>query len=583
MVLSADIDLESELEPIRDHLAAVEVWPFNANCVPSGAIRTLVYASDPTDFFPTPVSATGLPDAIADQITQFNLSIQLFWSRAALYAPEFQELAGWLSTHASDVADSLRSASPTAVFTPSHNAQLTSLVEINECLSILISQCVGVVSPILDSSFYPVGEYSLLGIGSVVRSVWRFYEHIHSAFGAENHLDALSSLAESRATFDADESFWTTDFSTWDDPQVSINAHLPQPESPSRYHIVYLGARSGFHQTMNTISVSWQCVQRAATPEWTILTFTHEFLHAHVRELLDGVLLPPDAAGTTDLIARFNGREDETFGDCARRLLVHALIRLAYADELLDIAHAPRSQDEVNGPSVSDWYEVTEPRLRYYVENYKRLMEEFIVHTMDFSYFYDGDETLFVSSLWRTWATVPTVPGDLSIYVLRTLVALSSTSTTTNLQRAEAAFQDASERMDTALATTIASYGDSTGILTGARHLLAHVSTGPETWTDDRRDLFTRFSLSFFLGRFTWKALVSETLHAELVRDRYTISPGPGLGREYRAGIGEYPDDPIESPVSFCLDRLRRCPTEAGDDPEEASLWQFLIVLEGGE
>jgi len=54
---------------------------------------------------------------------------------------------------------------------------------------------------------------------------------------------------------------------------------------------VYFSSRWGFHQTVQSVSVSWQCINGNAALDWNLLTLSHEFLHAHLRELLDELLL----------------------------------------------------------------------------------------------------------------------------------------------------------------------------------------------------------------------------------------------------------------------------------------------------
>lgn len=653
LIVDDQSDIETYYPEFIHLVSAIEIWPFVENQVILSRITTEILETNPAEITGLKwISIHGLPDLVVDQIEQFIQNISLLWDRARYFCPEFGGLVSWLHKQVAETTDVIRKAafdkaSPTAV--SDYQVNLTSLIEVNESLSTLTSQLLGIVPGVLASSFFPIGKYSLLGIGTVVRSMWRFYSHINDVFASEAHLSGFESLSLRTEPFDFDEYPSITDMESWNNPVIRLNSYVREPTAstiveadgswrvsfnPSlqeddeivvtlinekgetidrslqlvpvdlppyitqinktlaygsgltpglqidievnpveaREHIVYFSARLGFHQTLNTISSSWQCIQWACTMEWSPITFTHEYLHSYVREFLEAILFPDDASELAITIRQFNSGMRDTWLDKTRALFIRSFWRMASADELLDKKQGdlPRKP-----PRVVGWSTISEAQLRYWIENYRKLLEEFIVHTLDFVYFYDGNDELFIKSIWRSWATVPTVPLSLQTYVLRTLVALSSTANT--LLKSDDLFLDASRRLNSELIRVRDEDGDETGVLQRAIDLLADGSDDSRR-PDSRTDLFTRFVASFRIGRFTKEVLVSESIHAKIVRDRRSIYSGLGAGHSYRIDFGDYPDLPIESPVGFILDRLRKAVPVSLGDAEEKSLWQFLAM-----
>jgi hypothetical protein len=77
------------------------------------------------------------------------------------------------------------------------------------------------------------------------------------------------------------------DFAAWESSPVRLNnLDPPADEVHGRLHVLHFSSRYGFHETMNTMSASWQCVYASASRDWNLLTLSHEFLHAHVREII---------------------------------------------------------------------------------------------------------------------------------------------------------------------------------------------------------------------------------------------------------------------------------------------------------
>jgi len=296
-VLDADADVDTLLQELEDQLCAAEVWPLQEGTVVE---RNTIVRHWQNDGIATTeiedIAATNLPYEVRTEVEQFNLNLKYFWARAEQFAPEYEDLAIWLHEAVSDAAKAVASyaqahTDPASLADPQqHYGRVSLLVEINACLTMLNSQAMGVTPPLTEAT-YPIGEYSLLGIGSATRAVWRIYRHMSDVFADAQHLDRLHAMRDG-APFDSGVRPYRFQMSAWADSPLSIESQDPVgPATAPRRHIVYFSSRWGFHQTVQSVSVSWQCINGNAALDWNLLTLSHEFLHAHLRELLDELLL----------------------------------------------------------------------------------------------------------------------------------------------------------------------------------------------------------------------------------------------------------------------------------------------------
>ncbi|WP_344778497.1 hypothetical protein [Nocardioides panacisoli] len=565
--------IDDLLDLVDGDLCAAEIWPFEGETVleTQTTVRHWSPASAPATF--EDVEASDLPYEVRTEVEQFNLNFQYFWARAYKYCDEYEDLAAWLQETVSDIARTVAAyaradTDPASLDNPQQHYGLVSLlVEINACLTMLNSQAVGVTPPLTQSSF-PVGEYSLLGIGSAARAAWRIYRHMSDIFANAQHLDRLHAMRHG-APFDSGVVPYRFNPASWESSPLSIETQPPGADpSPPRRHIVYFSSRWGFHQTIQSVSLSWQCINGNAATDWNLLTLSHEFLHSHLRELLDELLLVQDDAELAALVEAYNSGEPTTWSIAAKQFLLQ---RLRWIDHGLQLI-AARDTAEQNGQSHVEIVRsapMTAEEAHHLLRDRLRFLEEVIVHVMDYIYFYDADDELFVSSLWHSWALVPNVQPKIDEYVLRTLLALASTWRSHDETQA---FDDASARLDSCLAS-ILDAGDH-GLVGLARSVLDEGETNVSG--SGRTDLRTRFGMAFPLVRWTKQFLISSELHAKLAHDELRVAGE----RAYPIDPWEFPDSRIESPTGFLLDRFRRMTRAYENDRLESdSLWQLLVLI----
>lgn len=578
LVLDAALSYQEALDKIAsNHLMAYEVWPVHHGRVRRDSVNVWHRSGRGSELHQRTIGTDGLPAPIELEVQQFNANIAILASSAQDFFPEYDELTDWLLESVTHRVEAIRADIGAGESISSLSARLhhdvSILVDVNSCLSMVISQTSGVVPPIFNSS-YPVGAFSLVGIGSVARAAWKFYNQLATVFARADHVSRIRSAF---ATPGFDPAFYakTIDFASWERASKHSVAHLSEADDrPGRKHLVYFSSRWGFHETLNSISLSWQSITACATRQWNILTLTHEFLHSHFRELVRTNLF--DIRSNDGLAAlcrrhnemaaaayrRHNGTTvgdsnagSFNFQDSFRTFLINQLNRCRQAE-----SWANGGLTEQENPELLI-REVSPSEVSYLMQHQMPdMVEEFIVHMMDFQYFFDGDDGMYVSSLWHSWSLVPFVHKKLSHYILRSLLALASTKPFAD---PKTAFVDALNRLSIQFESMDQENPES--LTHKALHELKNV--------DSCQVLWMHFSASFPLVPFARLFLIDGKLNSMLTTESWA-----GEGQKYNLVDGEFPSEQIESPAAFLLDRYD-CAAAEPDDVAASSLWQFLVIL----
>jgi hypothetical protein len=553
-------ELIAQVEP---DLGGHEIWPFTDSRVQLQNIETSRPAPNEQASAPDTIDPNGLGYEAAAQIRQFNANLVALCGIATRYAPELGDLVQWLHTSTSDLRDQLAVCSADLANDRSVRASIGIeglVVEMNAVLTLYCSQVGSGVLPLHRGTF-PVGEYSLLGIGGMVRAAWRLYFHMNRIFAEFDHVGLLQRHYERTAPFNPFAPAARIDYSAWSASPASV-ASLADGESEGfRVHMPYFSSRWGFHESMYAISLSWQCLYASASKEWNLLTLTHEFLHAHVRDLLGCVLdIHNDDANVLRILEQHHERQ---LGDNALQSM-----QIAYVEALVGIRGAGRlashitDRNAILDAEIPD--DLTPDLLIDLVRAHSGLIHEIIVHVLDYQYVYDARDEDYVTSIWSSWSVVPGVVERIDHYVLRTLCALSSSPQT----ETEPVFADALARLRTALET----------LTTTARIRPAVVKALDLLQSEAGRK---RLSVEFVAARYVVEMAMSfffdDRLNARLVRDDLTtIRDGK---RAYEVSSGDYRGEMIESPVAFLLDRFESYPDHpAGEESEYVSIWQMLML-----
>lgn len=559
-------ELAKVLEQAEAHILGYEVWPVHKGEVATANIEVRPPLADAAPWV-DPVSDADLSYGMAAQVRQFNSNVAYLTSFAKAYFPELHELVVWLRESVHLHAENHRGVDAKTDLDAKDRQNLITweslLLELNAILALFISQATSGAFPIHHQA-YPVGEYSLLGIGGMVRSIWRVYSQLQRTFATFNHAGRIQERYRSIDPFNAYAASRRADYSVWKDNPAGIGS-LTADAEPGRVHIPHFSSRWGFHESYYGMSLAWQCVHACATTEWSLLTITHEFLHSHVRDLLGAIL---DLDGDRNQLDRLVQKYNE------RNIGVNALesMQLALFEGLVGIKGAGRLASKVvRGPfSEQEFSEqapvpdaLTSDDLLALMSAHGGYVHELIVHVLDYLYIYNGEDQLYVYSIWSSWSRVPVVNSNIDHYVLRTLCAMTVTS---DESEPEEVFEDVRLRLATALTKLRAEGGDRPTI----DRALALLEDG-----DWKIRLGIHLAAARYVVNLVRHFLFDGSVQASIVADD---SATPTGSPRYVVEIGAFRHDYIESPIGFILDRFSTYDGEGHPSVEYESLWQMLCL-----
>jgi hypothetical protein len=185
------------------------------------------------------------------------------------------------------------------------------------------------------------------------------------------------------------------------DPQASG----PEAETDLLPLLTFFSPRDGFRSTNLSLSAPVEILSSCNSISWTAMTLTHEISHT----VIDGVLalLLPESLDLTEidrlLCTMENHANATSLGDQVKAFLMYALWRCRDVDDEPDFDAEAFVQmlREVHAEAT-----------------------ETLTHLFDFTYFYRGEVSKYVRSIWASWAVIPNIQHRIPKYLLRTLCAL---------------------------------------------------------------------------------------------------------------------------------------------------------------
>lgn len=560
--------LDSLIAALKPSLHAMETWPYSERRLVTASVDVWRPSHTPVEAFR--FSRGALPLVVEAEVQELELNLTMFRSRAIEAAPELVELPETISRITQLQLEELEMhlAAPgltsSSELQETHNA-VTVFADLNSCLTLANSQFAASASPTLLAGM-SVGRYSLFGIGSAVRALWRVYAHMAHRFSEVDHNGHIKAAWREPGfapAYDVDQ----LHTATWGAIRESaFGAAIAEPEPNPRRHVIYFSSRWGFHETLNSISVSWQSIRAGATPEWNLLTLSHEFLHSLFREVVHSAIFGlDDQKSLAQLLTDYNRAvvdesEPNRTGAAVPQLRRAMQFQLINELQFAGLAQQYLAEAEA-GPFVAAT--ITEDDFKTLVSRpLMDVLEEYVVHILDFHYFYNTDDETYVRSLWHSWATVPAVRPKIEHYVVRTLLALSSIDKSDDPLDA---FDNAMGRLRAALD------GAASATSNSLVHQARSVAFGG---TSTQKRLYVAFKANRGLVRFVREFLVDDGLYGLLSADELASSD---TERAYPWEPNDFPERGPESPTAFLLDRFKSSETidvETGCE----SLWQLLMV-----
>ena len=572
--LSDRTKLDALLSGISELLIGFEVWSYQREV--DGACRLLEISSttpDTCEFESVPPvhSEEDVGAAALWQFQQFALNLQLSRRISCSYAPDFAPLFDYIEESVGKIASDISSIN--SATDPPYGEVMRKLVkegvlvEVNAELTHLNSQLGSGVLQLLANS-YPVGEFSLLGIGSIVRATWKMYRHLNEVLGQFDHAGTIQNEYPDLDPFDPYGPSNRGNFAAWRSPTASVQNFPPTSPKPTRFHIPLFSSRWGFHENFHSISISWQCLTASATREWNFVTLSHEFLHSHVRTIFGLILRDTvDDSKLRTIIDRYNAQPKGN-GTSAMQSM-----QLAYIEALVGIRAGYRLADKIS-PGVRIGRQAMVPEtidaafLQDLMESHSGLIHELVVHILDYHYVYDGREWEYVDSIWNSWSVIPNVASHLEHYLLRTICALSTSYRPARPESPDEIFRESVRRLRVHLERINADGGNK-----------PVVGMAIEFLSDDH--LLQRLNVMFlacnYVTRLTMSFFYDQRVCGSMLEDDLLVSDEEG--KSYRISAGEFPGNVIRSPIGFFLDQLSTYNSSmSADEIEYRSLWQLLII-----
>lgn len=552
-------DVAATLEPF---VQAWELWPLHDSVLTEADISRFVREPAPPDF--AWIDSSDLPYDAACQVRQLNTNLALAIHRASVFTPELVGAFLGVAQAASGLVDELRvinGDAPSLDSVRKHHYYLSRLLEVNAGLSMVVSQTLGGIPPMMNSE-YPVAEYSLLGIGAASRALWSFYNHLRGNFASANHVQRVATNYKSIAAFDPCLNWNDLDYSRWEQSPAKLGDLPMATLEPASPHLLHFSSRFGFHETEYTLGASWQSLHASSSQEWHLLTVTHEFLHSQVRQLTAAIY--PADTDWDRVSAVFAGAAPSNALESMQVALAQAMLRYSSAQE--NARNITEEGDRYDGPGYNERPSADELVVTLDVE--LRNLQEVVVHVLDFLYTFGADARRYLAAIWQSWSTVPSVTERIHDYLLRSLCALAADSIAPNRDSGPV-FEDVHRKAVEHLAG-IAAVFESPVI----DEALAYLKSGVGV-----RRLGVEFSQAYYITRLTKTFLFDPEVAADLRRDDLTALID-GSDRLYVYDPGEYPDRAIGSALAFLSDRFGQETALADADLEFASLWQLLLLVD---
>ncbi len=468
---------------------------------------------------------------LEELITSYNY----FSSFCQTYIPQYQDLANSLKLQIVDMYDQIRNLG---------GCPNTSLLLIrDEVLQTLATlKAVNVQAfngvNVYNSNVSRSGRHSLFGIGMCYAGTYQLYRY------CQKYFKKLIFRLEDFNNFISDgrSPVKEENFNLWQN-KLSLEEDIYSIDKLySRYsvdgdavcHLIYFSHRYGYREAKKSISIAKQSVPLCIIPTWSLSTFFHEFLHSHVRILLTTTLeqngniagLLEDVA---DGIKSINNHSTDSLKDFLQVGILDC-IRASLCLENRKHEHQKGFTGDILKKGL---------RLQYDKIN------EIMVHTLDFHYFYDSDPDLYIKAIWMSWLMLPATKNRIPEYVMRTACAIGTNKDNLSLQDS---FKWALDKIKTVL-LEIKGYG--LNINNQVDMTVSYIDKIYEEESDEEFEYIDVWGrIAFVTHKFLFSkrlcAEINYTSNAEVQNEEYTIP----------LNMGEFNSVVYENPVKIIQKNL---------------------------
>jgi hypothetical protein len=540
------------------------------------------------------IDISELPSDIRALFDEYYCSIRIAVIRASAYLPYHLRILLGLHSQVLSIIDILlfiyASKKPAAELVEQYDFDLLAsdpgrrlqtakslvdqVLQIIGGLSYVVTQGYSGVMPIIQHEC-PIRAFSLLGVGAAFDALTKIYESVSNVF-AKHPVprlirDSYDSIMLPIPIF---KNFAEYNIDGWRKYSGFLDSVLPNikvDDNDKMFHLSFFSGTRGFRESLYTISAAIQTIATCAMPKWTLVTLTHEYLHAHVRAIMAILHQEPSKSEFTVIYNEFLAITPQNEASTSISLRKRLLFSLLAANESAFLCkQSAKEIREGKGEGEKRSKRFTASKAYILFKDTYREINEYLVHTLDFLYFYDGNVHLYIKLVWLTWATLPEIQERLSHYLLRTLLA-----TSVNVRG------DTDIRFDATVKETISIFQI---ILDEKIYDDEHVIKNALQVLRDPNEI-SALRLEFNgCVRFVDLAnnfLNSLLLHADLKLDDLQVTDAKG-DLVFPIAPCEFQDIDIKSPIAFIADQAqKRLNVPVGKTYTETlmeSCWELLVV-----
>lgn len=465
---------------------------------------------------------------------------------------------------------SARSAKGTEKQVQVLNHSVNLLVQFNSTLAYVTSQCFGGCPLVLQNPCLIAG-HSLLGTGTGYQALARFARYIENVLETYPVTQVIKKEYGKRhgAKLNDDENEWEKLASlgidiAWED----------YPPVPVQHKIVYFSARLGFGEFHYHVTAAAQALHAGDSARWSLMTLSHEMMHAHVSGILAAIFTCENANRTAQhFFSLFKAhfcegtQSEESSNQFINSLQTYILNYSVERPAFLSIAREAAAGNDATGETLirpkNDEELLSAFRIAF------RFLNEVFVHVLDLFYVYNGQQDIYLDLVWESWMTVPAVADNLRDYTLRSLIAIGSQETGDPLT---GPFPAALRKLQASLSRLNTRHNGN-----GLFHRVSN-------FLEDKANiewLKAMFSPSYYLARVILRFLASGEVQKKLSsNDGNLIINEDDATLGYDLETGAFTGIVPNNPVAFLRDRLRKLTTDAPSHLSELyrTTWIHLVM-----
>jgi hypothetical protein len=384
-------------------------------------------------------------------------------------------------------------------------------------------------------------SHSLLGVGTANLALWRIQKFLRERVGEARLPARFKKFCLQRSSHDLTRGSWPEG-----DFLGKIELTADEQQSPLRPLLSYFSARDGFRSVKGlTISAPLAAVSACNSPQWSLMTLTHEISHVIIHAIITDLYPDLDNERTLDeAIDLINARQQ------GGTMLLEIRRIMLFAIHEMERVACKRQPDE--SPKLGA------DALRRLLVHWKPHIEETFVHVFDFLYFYGRDVDRYVRGIWTSWSTIPSLGNRLESYVVRTVCAVMSK----HLRRSDAAELARQEVLNSFSAMAAAGFG--------GRYVQEAIKHLKQDWDQEIKD---RVEARRELVKIVTHFLFSESIATKVLGEEHVRSRQDKQQEGYDFKLNEIELKPLSNPLHF----LKVYTGKSPPSPSE-SAWVYHIL-----